>query len=148
MNDSTANPRFPRFAGAAPPAAFACFVLAGVAVVPLSSSRSAPLIIAGAFALFATLTTLVASVLAADRYAAPAVAAIIESDAPTAAPATVWAEFELAFRSFAARRSPQAHEKIHSLRRSGGRPPLLVLLVTDPDGRVLDAAAYDPDDYC
>jgi hypothetical protein len=38
-------------------------------------------------------------------------------------------------------------ETLHSFRRQGGHLPLYVLTVTDRDGRLLDAAACDPDEY-
>jgi hypothetical protein len=38
-------------------------------------------------------------------------------------------------------------ERLHALRRRGGRPPLYVITVMDRDGHVLEAAACDPDDY-
>ncbi len=38
-------------------------------------------------------------------------------------------------------------ERLHSLCRQGGRPPLFVITVMDRDGHVLDAAACDPEEY-
>ena len=38
-------------------------------------------------------------------------------------------------------------ETLHSFGRQGDHLPLYVLTVTDRDGRLLDAAACDPDDY-
>ena len=38
-------------------------------------------------------------------------------------------------------------ERLHRLRRHGGRSPLYVVTVMDRDGHLLDAAACDPDEY-
>ncbi len=38
-------------------------------------------------------------------------------------------------------------ERLHRLGRHGGRSPLYVITVMDWDGHLLDAAAYDPDEY-
>jgi hypothetical protein len=111
MHVIVADPRLPRFAGAAPPVAFLCFVIAAVAVVPASASGSGALAVCCSAVLVATLAALTAAVLIVDRY-----------------------------------RARIAGTKIHRLTRSGGRSPLLVFMVTAPDGRILDAAAYDPDD--
>jgi hypothetical protein len=42
---------------------------------------------------------------------------------------------------------PAPIERLHCLRRKGGRTPLYVLTVTDRMGHVLEAAACDPDEY-
>jgi hypothetical protein len=46
----------------------------------------------------------------------------------------------------AAGRSRKVAESLHSFERTG-RAALFVFIKSDRDGRVLDAAAYDPDDY-
>ena len=38
-------------------------------------------------------------------------------------------------------------ERLHRLGRHGGRSPLYVITVMDPDGHLLDAAACDPEEY-
>jgi hypothetical protein len=142
-----ADDRLSRFAGTRPPLAFAAFVAAAVGVVPASTSESLPLAIACASTLVGAIVALVASILVADRATLQAARAAQEA-AERRSSSSVWGEFELAFRSFVERRGMHLAEKIHSLQRSGGRAPLLVLLVTDRDGRLVDATAYDPDDYC
>jgi hypothetical protein len=42
---------------------------------------------------------------------------------------------------------PLVTETLHSLERADSRPPLYVMVSTDGAGRVLYAAACDPDDY-
>ena len=119
---------------------------AGAGVVPASTSESLPLALACASLLLVAFGALVAAIVFADQVGARADRAAREAQERRSS-SSAWAEFELAFRAFAQRGSTHVREKIHSLQRSGGRSPLLVLLVTDPDGQLLDAAAYDPDDY-
>lgn len=38
-------------------------------------------------------------------------------------------------------------ERLHRLGRHGGRPPLYVITIMDRNGHLLDAAAYDPEEY-
>jgi hypothetical protein len=38
-------------------------------------------------------------------------------------------------------------ERLHRLDRTGGRSPLYVITVMDREGRVLEVAACDPDEY-
>ena len=38
-------------------------------------------------------------------------------------------------------------ERLHRLGRHGGRSPLYVITIMDRNGHLLDAAAYDPEEY-